>query len=64
MIAVLMPREDFAELVRLRFQGKEKEFKPKFIDKLPDQFVSYIQENSERIGKAASVPYWYEDNRE
>lgn len=64
MIAVLMPREDFAELVRLRFQGKEKEFKPKFIDKLPDQFVSYIQENSERISKAASVPYWYEDNRE
>lgn len=64
MIAVLMPREDFAELVRLRFQGKEKEFKPQFIDKLPDQFVSYIQENSDRISKAASVPYWYEDNRE
>lgn len=64
MIAVQMPREDFTELVRLRFQGREKEFKPKFIEKLPDQFVSYIQENTERINKAASVPYWFEDNRQ
>lgn len=62
MIPVMMPTEDWKELIRLRFSGKESEFKPKFIKDLPPQFVSYLQDNKERISNAASLPYWFEDN--
>ncbi len=63
MIAVRISQQEWKEKVRLSFLGKENEFKVKMIDELPSQFVEYIQENQERIQNAASLPYWYQDNR-
>ncbi len=64
MVPVQMPKADWEKLLKLRFEGKESEFKPAFIENLPPQFIEYLQENSERIQSAATLPYWWEDNLE
>lgn len=64
MVPVMMPREDWKKLLKLRFEGRESEFKPNFIDDLPPQFTTYLIEKKERILGAASLPYWLEDNKE
>lgn len=62
MLPILMPQEDWKQLIKLRLEGKEDQFKYNFIKDLPSQFVGYLLENKERIGNAASYPYWFEDN--
>lgn len=64
MVPVLMPRSDWERKLKYRFEGKESEFKPNFIQDLPKQFKEYISENKARIINAKSLPYWYEDNLE
>ena len=64
MVPILMPRSDWERKLKYRFEGRESEFKPNFIQELPKQFKDYIAENAERISKAKSLPYWYEDNLE
>ncbi len=64
IVPVLMPKSDWEILLKKRFEGKESEFKPAFIENLPSQFVEYLQENSKRIQSAATLPYWFEDNEE
>lgn len=64
MVPILMPKTDWARLIKMRFEGKESEFKPAFIEDLPDQFIEYLHESEERIKSAASLPYWYQDNLE
>lgn len=64
MTPILMPNDDWKKLIQLRLAGRESEFKPNFIEVLPSQFIEYLLENKERIGNAASYPYWFEDNLE
>ena len=64
MVPILMPKDDWARLLKMRFEGREKDFKPAFIENLPSQFIEYLQESAERINNAATLPYWFEDNEE
>ncbi|OPC34591.1 hypothetical protein [Elizabethkingia miricola] len=64
MIPIPMPQEDWKRKMQYRAAGKIKEFKPNFIESLPDNFVNYMVENSERILNAKTLPYWINDNEE
>lgn len=63
MIAIPLPPEEFQRLTLLTLQGKRDSFKPKVITDIPVQLKDYLSTNKDRIDQAASVPYWYEDNR-
>ncbi|TDX83966.1 hypothetical protein [Epilithonimonas xixisoli] len=64
MIPILITMAERQQLAILTLQRKKSEFKPKFIKDLPPQFISYLQDNKERISNASSLPYWFEDNVE
>lgn len=59
MIDILQSDEEFSRMLR---EGDR--FKPNFIENLPDNFVNYMVENSERILNAKTLPYWINDNEE
>lgn len=63
MVPVLSSQEDFKNEIKALFGGRPKHT-PKLIEKLPQNFVDYLKSNYERIEKAKSLPYWYEDNLE
>ena len=56
---ILTPEQDFAAYLR-----GEKSLKGKKIDKLPENFVSYTQENFEKYSAYKNTPYWMADNAE
>ena len=62
MIPILSSQQDFKDEIKALFGGPA--YQPKFIEKLPQNFVDYIAKNSERIEKASNLPYWYQDNLE
>lgn len=62
MVPVLSSQEDFKDEIKALFGGPAHT--PKLIEKLPTNFVEYLQKNSERIRNASTLPYWYEDNLE
>ncbi len=62
MIPIMLSDSDWSNLLKLRFAGKENDFKPSQVINMPQPFIDYLQESSERISNAATLPYWYEDN--
>ncbi|MGX9985851.1 hypothetical protein [Soonwooa purpurea] len=63
MVPILITEAERKELYRLTFMGKQAEFKPKLIDNLPIQLNDYLIENKDRILRAATLPYWLQDNK-
>lgn len=60
MIPINLPESEWRKKIRARFGGDA--YKPEFLQELPKQFTEYLNENSDRIKNAATLPYWYSDN--
>lgn len=62
MVPVQISHSELLERFKLRREGRLDEWKPAYLNELPENFTEYLQENKERILSANSVPYWLEDN--
>jgi len=63
MIAIMITREEWAERVKARAEGKLQEWKPKNpVSDMPEAFNKWIKDNTKRIDGARHTPYWIQDN--
>ncbi len=62
LVPILMPLEDFAEMVEVKNEGKEYVYK-KTIKDVPQNFKTWVKDNQDRIRRAKSLPYFLRDNR-
>ena len=63
MIAIQITREEWAERVKARAEGKLDEWKPKNpISEMPEAFKKWVTDNTKRLSAARHTPYWIQDN--
>jgi hypothetical protein len=63
MIAIMISKDEWAERVKARAEGRLEEWKPENpVTHLPDGFKNWISKNTDRINNARHVPYFIQDN--
>jgi hypothetical protein len=63
MIAIMITREEWAERVKARAEGKLDEWKPTNpVNDVPDGFKNWITNNAKRINSGKHTPWWIQDN--
>jgi len=62
MIPILITQKESKKLYKSIFDNKKSEWKPELINKMPDGFNKWIEENKQRQSKSGSVPYFIRDN--
>lgn len=62
MIPILITQEESKKLYKSIFDNKRSEWKPELINKMPDGFNNWVEENKQRQSNWASTPYFIRDN--
>jgi len=62
MIPILITQKESKKLYKSIFDNKKSEWKPELINKMPENFDKWVEENKQRQSKWSSTPYFVRDN--